>query len=315
MNFAIGVYGYTFTRPFSVGGVEFLPLFGNFSEAKNKGRDARALNLTGVLLVAMESRHELNSRRRTLADLEAVLSFSEQQRVVLANMAQVHTNEDVVAVLSGATDHELKQTISDKLHAGELITGGLARPSGGACLQYDAFSPCMRPVFSQLAMERLADQQFNEATGFRSAFYRNVEIVKLGNVPIDVSYSLLFTGLELLANKCPQIRNSWTLARKLETFLNEHGLEVTADETQRIAACRNALFHDGKYVGKYKNDAGARVEVSITELKRPGTLFTDALLKVAGYSDPHINWKRWLDRRPFFARTKSTEQTTALNPS
>jgi hypothetical protein len=68
-----------------------------------------------------------------------------------------------------------------------MPTRGRLRPSSGLCLQFDAFSPTMRSRFLNLVMEKPEDKQFEQKTGFRSAFFRNTEMVKLGAAPIDVT--------------------------------------------------------------------------------------------------------------------------------
>ena len=158
----------------------------------------------------------------------------------------------------------------------------------------------MRTRFLTLVMDKLSDAGFQHVTGFRSAFFRNTELVKMGDAPIDVTHSLLFTGLELLARKALNPKKKASLADILRTFLETRGFGITKDEAQQIAQCRNALFHRGELVATYQTAVGGlKKSVKITELPNLDALFADVLLKVLGFDDPQINWNRWRDRMAF----------------
>jgi len=158
----------------------------------------------------------------------------------------------------------------------------------------------MRSRFLNLVMEKLADEQFERATGFRSAFFRNTDMVKMGAAPIDVTYSLLFTGLELLARKFLKPQGRSALSYLIRAFLEPHGFPIAEDEAWQTAKCRNALFHRGELSTTYKSSVGdAELSIQLSDLPNIQALFTDVLLKVAGFDDPGINWNRWRDRMPF----------------
>jgi hypothetical protein len=158
----------------------------------------------------------------------------------------------------------------------------------------------VRSRFLNLVMEKLADKQFEQATGFRSAFFRNTEMVKMGAAPIDVTYSLLFTGLELLARKSLRPQGRQPLSYLLRAFLEPHGFAIAEDEARQIAQCRNALFHRGELGTTYKSAIGnVELPIRLSDLPNVEALFRDVLLKIAGFDDPRINWNRWRDRMPF----------------
>jgi len=201
MSLAIGIYGYTFTKPFSIVNLELKPLYKDFITAQDKARDNNAYNLTGCLLAPATSFQKLRSLQQTLFDLEAGLTFAEQQHVALFGAVELEPGEEIIEILRGEQPHNFKEVLPFQLVATNLLTRHAARPTYGPCLQVDAFDPDMRTRFLGLLMSKLQDQTFLHSTGFRSAFFRNVEMVKMGDAPIDVTYSLLFTGLELTARK------------------------------------------------------------------------------------------------------------------
>lgn len=300
MSFASGVYGYTFTRPFDVAGLRFEPLYDRHEIASDRGRDIEAFHLTGVFIVPIDSLSGLRTWIETFFDVEAALTFCEQQRVVLSHCVQLMPGEDARTILLADGPHAVKDALPMKLDVSDSLSRRRPRPTSGACLQFDAFAPDMRIRFLALAMSKLSDAGFQHVTGFRSAFFRNTEMVKMGEAPIDVTHSLLFTGLELLARKALNPNKHDSLSYILRTFLEAQGFALTEDEARQIAQCRNALFHRGELVATYHTAVGNMEQsIKITELPHLGTLFTDVLLKVLGFDDPQINWSRWRDRMAF----------------
>jgi hypothetical protein len=140
-----------------------------------------------------------------LFDLEAAFSFCEQQRVALSNCVELTTGDDARNILLAEEPHEVKDAPPLELIVSNSLTGRHPRPSYGACLQFDAFEPDMRLRFLELIMTKFSDKAFQAATGFRSAFFRDIETPKMVGAAVDVAYSLLFTGLELPARKNLQI--------------------------------------------------------------------------------------------------------------
>jgi hypothetical protein len=124
-------------------------------------------------------------------------------------------------------------------------------------------------------------------------------MLKMVEAPVDVTCSLLFTGLELLARKNLQIDTN-SLPRLLNGFLPKLGFTISIDEANQIAACRNALFHRGEYVGTYKHaKSNSMRSIKLNELPTLEALFTDVLLRVLQFDDPHVNWNRWRDGMRF----------------
>lgn len=300
MSFAAGIYGYTFTRLFDVAGLRFQPLYDLQAIAGERGRDTRAFHLTGVLLVPVESLFAFRAWAQTFFDLEAALTFCEQQRVVPSHCVQLMPGEDVQTILLSEEPHDVKNALPMELAASDSLSRQKLRPTPGACLQFDAFARDMRTRFLELVMMKLSDPDFQRATGFRSAFFRNTEMVRMGEAPIDVTHSLLFTGLELLARKALNPSKDASLSYILRTFLDTKGFDITEDEARQIAQCRNALFHRGELVASYQTVNGdVKRSIKITELPNLDALFTDVLLKVLSFDDPEINWNRWRDRMAF----------------
>ena len=68
---------------------------------------------------------------------------------------------------------------------------------------------------------------------------------------------------------------------------------------QTYAHLRNALFHQGKFE-KRINENVCEVVLKLTDYDDEWRrLIPDVLLKVLGFDDGLINWKRWLDRMSF----------------
>ena len=299
MSFAVGVYGYTFTQAFDVAGLSINPLYEDIRSASDKGRDTRNYHLTGLIKVPIDSHLKVQSWSNLFFDLEAAFTFIEQQRVVLAHLVELRPSEDPIRLLRSGDDHELKQEFPLTLGLVNDLTNRNARSTPGECLRFDAFDPDMRLRFLQLVIPRLSDQAFLDSSGFRAAFFRNVEMIKLDNAPIDVSYSLLFTGLELLARKYLK-PGPTDLGQTIKKFLEPLGFSIDTNEANQIAACRNGLFHRGEYGGEYQHDGEhTKRRIELNQLPRLDSLFTDVLLKISGFHDPHINWNRWRDRMAF----------------
>ena len=298
MSFAVGLYGYTFTRPFATAGLDFVPLDEDAGVVRTKARDRSSYNLTGLIIVPAGAAKELRVWRDILFDVEASLTFIEQQRVALSNSVEILSGESPVELLRDPTS-DFSLGIPHTLALGSELSARDMRPTSGSILQFDAFNSDMRVRLLDLLIPKLRDQAFLQASGFRSAFFRNVEMSRSGDAPIDVNYSLLFTGLELLAHK-RMGAVSGGLSELLFQFLTTIGLPITRDEGKKIAACRNALFHRGEYETECQLSGSSNmVPVKLNELSRLDALFADALLKVVGFDDPHINWNRWRDRMAY----------------
>ena len=226
---------------------------------------------------------------------------------------QLNPGEDARTILLADDPHDVKDAIPLELVVTDSLSQGKPRPTSGACLQFDVFAPDMRARFLEVAMRKLSDADFQHVTGFRSAFFRNTEMVKMGDAPIDVTHSLLFTGLELLARKALNPKRNASLEYILRSFLTAQGFSITEDEARQIAQCRNALFHRGELVTTYKTTvSNVEQSIRITKLPNLNALFTDVLLKVLGFDDPQINWNRWRDRMPFLGKLGSTHSTAIL---
>jgi hypothetical protein len=70
----------------------------------------------------------------------------------------------------GATLDQFKRGLPDKLDI------QAHRQGGGVLIMEDSSSPDWRQQFLDLCLRQLRDQSFIEATGFRQAFFRAVEV-------------------------------------------------------------------------------------------------------------------------------------------
>jgi hypothetical protein len=302
VSFAVGIYGYCFTRRFTVQGCKLIPLYDVYSTVSKLAKDPRAFHLTGILVCPVDSLAELSARRDFFFDLAAALCFCEQQWVVLSNACELRRGENPSKILRADLVHELKVAIPSQLAVGADIFCNPIRPTPGHCLLPDSFAVNSRIRFLRLVLKRLSDATFEKQVGFRSAFFRNVEILRLRERYIDISYFFIFTGLERLSRRSSRVNNGGNLWKPLHTFLNGLGFAISEEEAKQIAASRNALLHQGEFEGSwFDKTTGSRRPIKITQLPNIDLLFTDVLLKVMRFRDPSINWNRWRDRQGFIA--------------
>jgi hypothetical protein len=227
MSLVCGIYGYEITRPFSACGMRFVPRHTSYQEARDAARNLERYNLTAVV-VADEFAGD------HLFRLEAVLSFIEHLDVIV-------TKPEPLTATDG--HDQFPQVLSTtRRHNG-----------GGAMIGSDTFFRDSRPTFVEKAMQRLADTSHCEATGYRTLFFKATETFRQRKPFLEVSYFLLFSGLETHVRRI--LKDSDT---KIAVLLTRHlctlGFNVcnfSPDAPERsmdtYARLRNALFHNSKF--------------------------------------------------------------------
>lgn len=278
MQFICGIYGFDFTRPFTASGLEFVPLFTAHHEAYPKARDLERYNLTGTLIAdAFDD--------GLLFRLEAVLSFIEHLDVVIT------------------TPEPLQNVDATRQFPGTLKTAR-RHNGGGAMVTRDSGFPASRPEFIRKSLARLADTTFCNSTGYNILFFKCVETFRQRRPFIEVSYFLLFSGLETYVRKTLNDEVSKDVAQLLEKRLREMGFNVCQFRKEDLkrsmdsyARLRNALFHNGKLEAERKSD-GIKYRM-IDYFSHFSFLVALTVIKATEFDDSHINWDSWIDMQPF----------------
>ena len=170
MSLVCGVYGYQITRPIVLSGLRIEPRTSDFHQAQEWARDLDAYHMTSVIVA-----DSISDER--LFDLEAILSFVEHLDVLITAPVEL-TKEDPFA------------------HLTQVLKTHRRNNGGGAVIGDDTFFPDSRGMFVAKALERVADPVFCEMTQFRALFFKCVETFRQRKPFIEVSYFLLYSGLE-----------------------------------------------------------------------------------------------------------------------
>jgi hypothetical protein len=284
MPFYFAVYGYEITKRCEFANFELLPVEENYKKARELALDKDQFNLTAIGEIKGDPNpHEL-------FDLAGALTFCAQQWVVVSNAHNFPEKTNFKDVL------EKFPQVYETTHK---------RPAQGPLIMEDTFYPEARRNYLDLCISRLRDEEFENKTNFRKAFFRNVEIYRMPYRFIDVTYYLLFSSLEILART---FTNNYTssVAVVATDFLRRLGFAVSQDDNnsrhlgvQTYVHLRNALFHNGNFeksVPENGNIITLKLKDYIGYLCR---LMPDVLLRVIEYDDAHINWNRWIDFQPF----------------
>jgi hypothetical protein len=274
------IYGFEFTRPFTAGALQFEPLYTSYQVATAKARDARQYNLTGVVST---DRYDSEVMFR----LEAILSFIEHLDVAIGSPS---------ALSAGNTFEGIPEVarVADR-HSG-----------GGAVVADDAFFPDSRRKFVELALAKLSDDAHCHATGYRTLFFKATETFRQRRPFLEVSYFLLFSGLETYVRRTLGDPHSRDIAQLLNKRLRQLGFQVydyRPTELERsmdtYARLRNALFHASDFQAVRKARSGTVHYKLLDYFAQFMLLVNLVVLKATDFDDGHINWDSWIDRQIF----------------
>lgn len=248
--------------------------------SNSRARDQSAYRLTATI------RSE-SFEPTYLFNLEAVLSFIERLDVLVTTPIPIGTSE---------AEHAFPEiALQRSRHSG-----------GGAMLAEDSWSGKSRALFIGLAMSCLENQAYCEATTFNSLFFKYVESFRQRRPFIEITWFLLYSGLEAhaRANQCdPKSKNS---SEPITRLLLSYGLNVLQDNPSDLSRSmstymhlRNALFHRGERQTEV-NVNGTSVKLNMaTYLFNLEQLVALTILKAVDFDDGHTNWDSWIDRQPF----------------
>lgn len=279
MPLVSGIYGFTITKPFTAHGLQFLPAHTSFQDAESAARDLNQYNLTAVVVA-----HDLPAE--LLFCLDTVLSFIEHL--------------DVVITLP-------EQLVGDPfIQFDKTYRIGRRHNGGGAVIGQDTFFPGSRAQFVELALARLMDAAYCESTGYRSLFFKVTESFRQRRPFIEVSYFLMFSGLETYIRKTLSGKQPSDTARLLGQRLRQLGFNVhgfSAGHPERsmdtYVRLRNALFHNGAFEVPSKA-GGISPTYRLNEFFGQFTILMSlVVIKATDFDDGHLNWDAWIDRQLF----------------
>lgn len=275
------IYGFEFTRTFQAAGLTFTPTSDDHSGAKRLARALDAYNVTGTVSA-------LHLPRELLYRLEAVLSFIEHLDVRVSDTVN---EEEAIA-----KPHEFFES---------TVVGGARNNGGGAVVGSDAFNPwrTSRQQFVELALSRLADEDFCRRTKFNSLFFKAVETFRQRKPFLEISYFLLMSGLEAFARASLNDYASKASA-PITQVLSSYGFRVYEDNPGELARAittylhlRNALFHQGEFSKAIQiNNDQVTLDCS-AYLYNLSMLVSLTCMKVIAFDDGHTNWDCWIDRQ------------------
>lgn len=276
MTSACAIYGYEFTREFTYQGMRFLPRYTWVTDANEKARDLTRYHLTGVVVLDKYDDHQISC-------LEAVLSFIEHLDVLISDPLPL-TDSDVFAPFPAVAR-------TAKRHNG-----------GGAVLHQDAFFHEMRSNFIELAMSKLADDQFSEDTGWRTLFFKATVPFRQRSPYLEVSYFLLFSGLETYVRRTLGDLDSPDVARLISKRLRQLGFDIhtyrpndlkrSADTYARL---RNALFHNSSLETTRRTKHGTVVHYKLLDYYANFLILVSlVVVRASGFDHPRLHWDSWI---------------------
>lgn len=276
----VGIYGFDFTYPFSVSGIEFIPFF-PYPESHQRASDPESLEMTGYGRIGPGSL-AMNDDADRVRLIVAGMTFVEQQEVVASTLIEMSPGDTVEAFVA---------------------TNGFRRPlvvsarreSFGDVVAPDVWSRKSRPDFLEAFCSRFSVEQAGDA--LRQAFFRQIEISRLATPYVEIHHFLAFSALELVARSRGSYQLQKNAAVPIKDLLNGFGFLVGQPEIERWTHARNKAFHEGLLVSP---DPQGGPNISLADQLMPITnVLVDVLLKLLPFDDGHINWNRWQDRQPF----------------
>jgi len=322
VSFVCGIYGYHITLPIDLPDLDLRiePFTGDYTDANSRVNNFQSYQLTAILKGKGKPKPT-----NVLFNLEAILSFIEN-RDVLITPAEDLTNEE-----------------SPFSQFPENIASPLRGKASKAAILKDSFSPTARTSFiiNALArfnyeaeeLEKESDKSFKIPL-FNALFFKYVESFRQNAMFPEVSYFLLFSGLEALAmnwadrislfkkempeqicEECkypiPNKRSYRSASYAIYKFLKKDGDVfgatdcLKADEGEKIydkyaamaayAELRNKLFHANEFTASIKKGEKETVSLNLFHyLSRLKILVQLVILKEVGVDDADTNYKAWL---------------------
>lgn len=270
------IYGYEFTRPFQYAGLRFLPRYSWVSDVHYKARDLGHYNLTGVVVLDTYDDQQIFC-------LEAVLSFIEHLDVFISDPSESDSSKYF------SLFPEVARTA--QRHKG-----------GGAVLHQDTFFPTMRSDFICRAMDRLADDAFCQSTGWNTLFFKATVSFRQRNPYIEVSYFLLFSGLETYVRRTLAKPDDKDIGALISRRLRQLGFNIysyrptdlkrSADSYSRL---RNALFHNSAFRATRRGKDGVVITYDLRDYYAHFMILVSlVVVKAIDFDHPRLRWDSWI---------------------
>ena len=280
MTNVCGIYGYEITLPIVGTGFRIEPRTSDPKKSQNWARDEGAYHLTAIV-----SGPAVNDD--FLFNLEAVLSFVEHLDVIITSPRQTD-EKNVFSVFA------------------PIITTHRRSNGGGASLPRDIFFGNSRRDFVVSCLSKLSNESFCSDTQFRTLFFKKVETFRQRRPFVEVSYFLLYSGLETYSRAVLKDRNTRNSSSPICSLLRQFGFDVSEERPSELPRAistythlRNSLFHNSEF-DTCINLNGTSVKLKVNDyFFHLLQLVTLVVLKAVDFDDGHINWNSWIDRQPF----------------
>lgn len=265
-----GIYGYNITNVtyFSFG--KITPIHLSPHKLFHLMRDAQKLHLTSFLEVDAEFKSQ---ERNIIFQLENTLSFIEQRPVIIKNKLR---------------EHEVTSTL-DSDYPDYLASETRLPNPANIIAENDSRDKVIEGAFQKLII--------NTDDCLSKVIHKNIMVFSNPINYIDISYYLLFSGLESIARQRLMDMNSNTnivIANYLQNFKFNVKADNVKDEARSIQTychLRNALFHNGEFQTKPIN---INDKTTIYKLEDYYPLFRRlnylTILKELGVNSKNINW-------------------------
>ncbi|MFC3033945.1 hypothetical protein ACFOEE_15610 [Pseudoalteromonas fenneropenaei] len=279
----IGIYGYECKKIYELYGSRIVPLYSQSTLVRKLASDQHCYHLTAFLEISDKCPYEL---RLLIFNLEAVLSFIDQRDVIITNQLQ---------------SNETYERLGDDF--AKEVRGHFRRNGGGCVIMSDASGENSREVFINKSLNVLLSETTPENIAFRGAFFRCIEVFRGRASFIDVSYYLLFSGLESFCRAIEDDYSSKNCATPITRVLVGYGFDVKQENLDSpyksimtYVHLRNGLFHNGQLEKVAKNGDVFKLVDYLSPLRM---LLQLVLIKFIKFDDGYLNWNCWLDGQPF----------------
>ncbi|WP_247189648.1 hypothetical protein [Escherichia coli] len=265
-----GIYGYNITNvtDFSFG--KITPIHSSAHKLFHLMRDTQKLHLTSFLEIDTEFKSQ---ETNIIFQLENILTFIEQRPVIIKNKLKEHE-----AISSPDSDYPSCLSSETPLpNPTNIIT------------ENDSKVKLIEGAFQKLII--------NTDDCLSKVIHKNIMVFSNPINYIDISYYLLFSGLESIARQRLMDINSNTnivIANYLQGFefnVNADNIKNEARSIQTYCHLRNALFHNGEFQTKPININGKTTIYKLKDyyplLRRLNYL---TILKELGINSKNINW-------------------------
>jgi hypothetical protein len=279
MQYVFPIYGFHIAKPIVLGSIVIQPRTTDHQTAETWTRDLSTYHLTAVLFAE-------GVNDQFLINLEASLAFIERLDIFIGSGLPFDGNEPFSKFEASVKTHRRSD-------------------GGGQMIGADTFFPLSREMFLKKILQTLDDETFCESTQFKQLFFKCVEQFRQRRPFVEVSYFLLFSGLETFARSVENDRGK-SAASPISRLLIQYGFDISEDRPSDLIRAvstyshlRNALFHNGEFIAEV-NVNGILIEYRLFKYFYNITQLTNlVVLKAIAFDDGHTNWDSWVDHQPF----------------